>query len=255
MENVASYINLALLAVTAATLVIALLTYIRARRKTRIEKACELAKFYADNIIWKTNVIAQVCDVQNKNSIEKRRNLKFTLAEAKSIIEADGLFPGISDFQEAIYRNINLERLLPLLEIEKDLGLAYTLPTKTEFCNFSDDGKHNYIEVKRNPTEIMMYQQTATLISQLLNELEWFSMNFNYGIADSSIVYQSLHQTFLTNIQILYFHIADMNDKPSPDRFYTNIAKLYNDWMCRSDKNKALYRKAEEKGITHGKSY
>ena len=54
-------------------------------------------------------------------------------------------------------------------------------------------------------------------------------MYFNTGIADEDTVYQSLHQSFLSIIKVLYVDIATRN-QTGKDKYYTNIIKLYNNW-------------------------
>lgn len=66
-------------------------------------------------------------------------------------------------------------------------------------------------------------------IEQLLNVLEYFSMYLVTGVADESVVYQSLHQTFFRIVRMLYSWIAGMNKNPK-DKYYTNIIALYKTW-------------------------
>lgn len=66
----------------------------------------------------------------------------------------------------------------------------------------------------------------------MLNDLEWFSMTCRYGLADEEILYQSLHQTFLSQIWLLYFYIASEN-KNNEDKLFTNIIWLFCHWKSR----------------------
>lgn len=66
-------------------------------------------------------------------------------------------------------------------------------------------------------------------VNDLLNTLEYFCMYFNTGVADSKVIYQSIHQTFLSTVQLMYFFIAKKN-KDSIDKYYVNIICLYNEW-------------------------
>ena len=69
-------------------------------------------------------------------------------------------------------------------------------------------------------------------ISGLLNELEWFAMNCKYGLADEGLLYQSLHQTFLSTVWMLYFFISSRNEN-NADKLYTNLCWLFIKWRDR----------------------
>ena len=57
----------------------------------------------------------------------------------------------------------------------------------------------------------------------VLNRLEWFSMTFMSGLADEGVVYQSLHQAFLSSVKLLHFEICYRNGNGSKDKYYCNI--------------------------------
>ena len=77
-------------------------------------------------------------------------------------------------------------------------------------------------------------------------------MNFNYNIADESVVYQSLHKTFLEVVYLLYYNIA-VNNEPGDKKLFTNIIELYNLWQKKSEetKNEELnsLRRSTQKGL------
>lgn len=78
-----------------------------------------------------------------------------------------------------------------------------------------------------------MFNDIYLLFTDNLNRLEYFSMNFIADIADDNIVYYSLHQVFLSYVEICYFHIAEMNSKGAKDKYYTNLIELYKKWKKR----------------------
>ena len=90
------------------------------------------------------------------------------------------------------------------------------------------------------------------IVMETLNNLEFFSMNFNYNIADESVVYQSLHKTFLEVVYLLYYNIA-VNNEPGDKKLFTNIIELYNLWQKKSEetKNEELnsLRRSTQKGL------
>ena len=77
-------------------------------------------------------------------------------------------------------------------------------------------------------------------------------VNFNYNIADESVVYQSLHKTFLEVVYLLYYNIA-VNNEPGDKKLFTNIIELYNLWQKKSEetKNEELnsLRRSTQKGL------
>lgn len=70
------------------------------------------------------------------------------------------------------------------------------------------------------------------LINDTLNSMEAICMYFNYGVADESVVYQSLHQSFLATVKLLYVTIAERNLQ-GKDKYFTNIIQMYNRWNER----------------------
>jgi hypothetical protein len=249
-------INAGLLIIAIAAAIIAFLEFRASRNKTRIEKACELAKFYADNVVWKISVINQIFLTQNIPCIAKKESLQFTSQEAMSIIQENNLFSEfkVKDLKDLPIR-IDLERLMKILEFDQQLAVNFARPTSNDFVISGKDGKAQHVLIQRSAPPEILSDQAGTFIANLLNDLEWLCMNFTHEIADETVVYQSLHQTFLANIQALYFYIAQYNNKPAPDRFYTNIAKMYNMWKSKDDDKKRKLSRAEAKGLTHGRKY
>jgi hypothetical protein len=89
------------------------------------------------------------------------------------------------------------------------------------------------------------------LMTELLNELEWFSMHFTYNLADEKLVYQSLHQTFTSNVQTLYFFIGRINKIPS-EKYYTNIIELYGTWYGFVEKKQKKWNELQKRMLRKG---
>lgn len=66
-------------------------------------------------------------------------------------------------------------------------------------------------------------------------------MCFSHKTADESVVYQSLHQTYLRLVHDLYYNIAVLNVMDG-SKFYTNIIELYKKWdeRDREEKNNKI---------------
>jgi len=72
------------------------------------------------------------------------------------------------------------------------------------------------------------------LLNRLANQLEWFSMAFTHHLADCDVVYQSLHQTYLEIVKILYFRLSFPNVETS-EKCFTNIIDLFLQWQKQKD--------------------
>ena len=71
-------------------------------------------------------------------------------------------------------------------------------------------------------------------------------MNFVSGLADVKVVYQSLHQVFLSSIKLFHFEISKRNIEGAKDKYYCNIIELYGDWAEHYEKALEKERKAQK---------
>ena len=77
-------------------------------------------------------------------------------------------------------------------------------------------------------------------------------MNCRYGLADEELIYQSLHQVFLSTVLMLYPIICESNTS-NEDKHYTSIIWLFVKWRDRLigikqeafDKKQKFLKKAE----------
>lgn len=93
---------------------------------------------------------------------------------------------------------------------------------------------------------VVFYTRTRR---NLLNKLEYFSMHFTCELADEKIVYQSLHQVYLSTIKVFYGWIVRANDRDGKDKYYTNIIKLYNLWAQRDGELLSVHIENERNSI------
>lgn len=84
-------------------------------------------------------------------------------------------------------------------------------------------------------------------VSRLLNKLEFFSMNFISGIADESVVYQSLHQSFFSIVSFFYPKICFFNSTSGKDKYFTNLIELHNIWKKRETEQEEKEKQLKEK--------
>lgn len=221
-----------MLVVTLISVYYAYRAYKHQKDRSRKEAACNLAKYYANNIIDKYTDIAIVFD--NAGIMETIRNtfpldgLKdFDREELELLLKDKGM--AIADFEEKL-RNLN-----PMSVLNARMSRACSPEernmTFTSYTKVGEDGKTELI----NGTYLLMdFEQE---ISGLLNELEWFAMNCKYGLADEELMYQSLHQTFISTVWMLYFYISHRNVN-NEDKLYTNLVWLFVAWRDRLSKIK-----------------
>ncbi len=74
----------------------------------------------------------------------------------------------------------------------------------------------------------------SRLIDDLLNNMEFFALHFSHNTADESVIYQSLHQTYLQIVRYTYYEIAQSNTD-SASKYYTNVIWLFQKWRQRKD--------------------
>lgn len=194
----------------------------RAKLKNdRIQKAIDLAEYYKDNILPELAVLifvfentgirkillsikpSQMKEFDNvelqecldENSIDQIKNLMISEQMAKTILVADRIY-----------------------------GLKLEL---NDYIRTIKDGEgKTKIEID---AALIHRRFMSQIINKMLNNMEYFAMNFSHGLADESVVYQSLHQTYIEAVQLLYYNIA-INNKPDGMQFYTNAIRLYKKW-------------------------
>lgn len=101
----------------------------------------------------------------------------------------------------------------------------------------------NFPDINQIMTKMAMKFNENQL--SLMNKLEWMAMHFNSNLADAELVYQSLHQTFLDTVSILYLNIVVLNSKVKNEneQYYQHLTKLYRKWKDISlEKEKELIK-------------
>lgn len=89
-----------------------------------------------------------------------------------------------------------------------------------------------------------------SLISDVLNELEFICMYISSQSAGTNYIYQSLHQMFLRTVKMLAVTIANDN-KNYTDKYYTNIIHVYKEWQKIREKNMKKEKKNKKKAFKY----
>lgn len=195
-------------------------------QNNRIQKAIDLAEYYKDNILYCITFINQV--YEESGLLDILNGVKRSDMKNFDIHELD--------------RNFTLAQKEKISDITKSEKFLKAVVEKSEIFSkepMSDkfiikDGNRVIETRKINQAKAVTYFW-GDIICGTLNNLEYFSLHFNYGLADKVTVYQSLHQTYLEMVQMLYYDIA-MNNKPGEQKLYTNVIELFNDWKATAER-------------------
>lgn len=239
-------VNLGMLLVTFVSASCAFLAYFHQKNRSKKDAACKLAEHYANVILDEHSFISNVyrmtgLDSYIKNVIDINSMHDFDKVELHGILKdkeynADEFMRKIHDIDPSIIMQCRMLRCRTTEERHSVLsGFTFKDPETGE--NKIQNGAYLRLDLQQD-------------ISDLLNRLEYFSMNCRYGLADEEILYQSLHQTFISLVWILYPTISNRNVS-NEDKLYTNVIWLFTKWRERLTeiKEKAEMEKAlmEEK--------
>lgn len=158
--------------------------------------------------------------------IEQNKSKKSSIIINPLQIEYDKLGAGLIKKEVSKRVNRNKEEKLKEDEVNKDIQ-----EIKDIVKNVNDA-----MNEKINNDMNMAFNKAINLyhadLADLLNKIEYFSVSFMSNVADESIAYQSLHQTFTRTIESLYPNISMINRDPK-NKYYTNTIELYNLWKDR----------------------
>jgi len=220
--------------------------------KAENERAVELSKYYSEDILLtKVTYITLIfnnCGIEKLiNSLKYAQLKEFDKQELEEILGQPEISKIMTLFNSVdLDILINARRYLSNINLDEHLDALEAIKTESYIKSNSPfnqvaAGSANGVNAKKLNDDVLnkynYYQnkyrtEFVTEVAKVLNQLEYFCMNFNSGIANEKIIYQSLHQTFLSTIKLLYFKISIINIT-GKDKYYTNIISLYNEWSNR----------------------
>ncbi len=214
------------LLVTILSVICAFLAYGHQRKRSKKGTACDLSKVYADSIISR---YAYIRSVFQHTGLEEKIKKWFPMQNISNFnqLEMQRLL-GNASLQ---YEDVKKE--FTKLDAEK-IVLSKILLYATKSDRSSVLTMYNSFDDKVKPDVIRIDFENE--ISMLLNDLEWFAMNCKYRIADEKLLFQSLHQTYLSMVWLLYYYIASTNCGQPEDKYYTNVIWLFKTWKEKVDK-------------------
>lgn len=187
-----------------------------------------------------------------------QRAVELSLYYVKEILpgqaEFDNLFRGskyeteIKKFDQDEFRNFDLVELQKIV-MKNHEGESFDM-VMANIKSYLGDKLNQKNEIKDSDGIVISAEGNRFRLDDLMNNLEYFSMNFIAGIADKETVYRALHQSYLATIRNLYFVISFQNDQLK-DKFYNNVIELYQEWNSSDCKIKKEF---EEKDAAHAEA-
>lgn len=220
------------------------------------EKAAELAQMYKNDILPSVSYIGKVLketgimdllsninadNIEYFNQTELFRLTNRNISERIERTQSDFknisvLFVWRQVFIQRCNRKVhNINPTLIRRWIDSESGAKDAEGNKIVI---SDEDKQTLLD--------SLWFEYASIVSDTLNDLEYFAMNFISGVADDSVVFQSLHQTYITLVQLLYYNIAIQNEHEK-DKYYTNVIELYKRWSAADKENEKKISNALDK--------
>lgn len=192
----------------------------------------------------------------NKNRLSKQQEKASEIAQdfANNLIERMGLISYVLTpipIIKEIMKNLDTSRLneftaMEILEILNDEKYIDSFFETIE----SDDTQKKYNDIlkqKYNDKEIEKFDSTfALLIENTLNKLEAICINISSKAAGSQFIYESLHQMFLSTVEILSIKISIANTD-NIDKYYLNIISVYNMWNIQKENDIKKLKKTRKK--------
>jgi len=216
--------------------------YNKRHKKEGFENSFKLTQYYIKNIIPHMDIILEVFKLIGlENTL--RKSLKNQNLSDFDVEEFASIFDNVTlkSLLDAI-NGIDLQILLRTLDKGSDmlpgsLEQDYHSYLKCHECQ-SDRQKEKCNELYRK----MLVKRFTDLLTTTKNEIEYFSMYFNSNLAEEEVIYDSLHQTFIDFVRILYPFISMHNTKSVHGRkYFTNTIELYKRW---NDKENLVATKA-----------
>lgn len=214
---------------------IQLIAYVKDSRhneaRSRKESALDLAKEYAKDILGDMTFIENVLSIHyNPKNAAELRNLimeipisRFTKNEIEKI---DKLKRYSKIFENGNYE-INYNTII-------EQAIIHQKYDEFNLDVLEDPDKKSIANVR-----------FRTTICNTLNTLEYFAMSVNQNVAESEMLFVSLHQTFIKFIYFMYPYICKSNI--DEELYYTNIIELYRKWNDRKNKIEDFKLKNREK--------
>jgi len=205
--------------------------YNHQKNRSRKEAACDLAKFYAENIILRNSFVTDVLqfsklEEKTKHYFPYDELVEFTRDEMISLFKEQNIS---YEEIETAFSHPDPQSILNVMLLHSDSSREREELLRVYGGLINEEAGNNQLK------GLFLQHEFFDRMCDYLNDMEWFSMSCRYGIADEEILYQSLHQSFLSSVWQLYFYICNKNTT-NEDKLYTNVIWLFNKWRNRMRK-------------------
>ena len=160
-----------------------------------VQKAIDLSEYYKDNILAYIAAMEYIFDNSGISEI-------FSKIDKSNIEHFDQkeLFIYIKDEDRDKLKKI--QNTVKFSEVIANANAIYNLGLNDELIKLCR--KHDCTKFEQKQISTFL----GKLITKILNNMEYFSMHFTHNVADETVVYKSLHQTYIKLVKMLYYHIA-----------------------------------------------
>ena len=217
--------------VAVLSFLIAYSTYLYQRKWNRKQKAHQISVWYGKVAIPKSRYIKRIFQkIGVSTYANKFTEIRhFTSNELKNNLEK-------ADCTE--------EEFISKFELitEELLDDAY----RHSGCGEDIHKSHTLLKEALDANGKLEYAVFNRFIIDFLNELETVALQINCNIAEGSLIYPILHQSFLWGIKSWYFFIAKENQFDH-NRFYPNVIALYLSWDAKAKEDEDNYNKTASK--------
>lgn len=193
----------------------------------QVQRAIDLSEYYKDNILNYYPAIQYVFDRCGLSSVME--SIRLDQLDAFDQSELSRLFSK-EQVDKLKAAQVSREFTQAVLEANEIYGLGLRMPG-LQISKQTDDDDVETVTLKVHGQTVVRAFMTDVK-NKALNNLEFFAMHFSHNTADDSVVYQSLHQTYLEMVHLLYYFIAGLNNDAS-DKYYTNTIALFKSWKYR----------------------
>ena len=218
------------------------------RRQTniiRVQKAIDLAQYYKDNILKYYPPIRYILENSGIEII-----LKKIPADSMRNFDCKELQQYITDSDKKKLQELQISDnfIKAVIEANSIYHMHFELNPRITSLEEKDNNKQVTITIEKDP---VITAFMSNYITETLNNLEFFAMHFTHNSADSSVIYQSIHQSYIEIAEYLYYFIAEMNTD-SVDKLFTNLIELYRRWKIEKTE-KEEQRVIQDSSLqTHG---
>ncbi len=193
----------------------------------QVQRAIDLSEFYKEKIlnpylavyyVYQKSGILEILQTIEISKMKNFDKFELELLLSKEQIEKIKKIQYDENFVKAV------------IEANDVYGLNLHIKQRT----IEIDAQKNVVQIE---IQSLLTSFLSGFVSNILNDLEFFAMHFTHETADETVVFQSLHQTYITIVSQLYFSIAKKNI-PTEGKYYTNIIELFAKWYERSEEQK-----------------